>query len=205
MVGVRNLLEAAKTETSIPITVEWMPFFLNPGSTPEEGEDLKQHLLKKYGAAAVAGFDTPDSHLNKAGRKVGVNFNSTRKVIPTLRCHALMEITKEKFGNEKGNLLMDAMFVRYFEKAENVHTVLKLKEIYSELGLTWSDDIDEALRADSDYSKRVIEGDRFVKSQLRVSGVPFFIFNRNDGSRPIALSGAQPAEVIRDALLEASA
>jgi predicted DsbA family dithiol-disulfide isomerase len=182
-----------------------MSFFLNPGSTPEEGEDLKEHLVKKYGAAAVAGFNSPDSHLNKAGRRVGINFNSTRKVIPTLRCHALMEITKEKFGNEKGNLLMEAMFVRYFEKAENVHTVPKLKEIYSELGLTWSDEIDEALGKDSNYSKRVIEGDRMVKSQLRVSGVPFFIFDRNDGSRPVALSGAQPAEVLREALEEASA
>lgn len=181
-----------------------MPFFLNPGATPEEGEDLKEHIIKKYGPEAAAGFGAPDSHLNQAGRKVGINFDSSRKVIPTLRCHSLMEYTKEKFGNDKGNLLMDAMFVRYFERAEMVHKVTTLKEIYTEIGLTWSDEIDAALEKDSDYSKRVVAGDKMAKSQLRVSGVPFFIIERNDGSKPIAFSGAQPAEVIGDALEEAS-
>jgi predicted DsbA family dithiol-disulfide isomerase len=203
VVGVRNLQVASKT-TNIPVTVEWLPFFLN-SSTPEEGEDLKEHITKKYGAEASARFGAPNNPLYVAGSKVGIEFDSSRKVIPTLRCHSLMEHTKEKHGNDKANELMDALFNRYFEKAQMVHQAPILKEIYAQLDLPWSEEVDAALAADSPQSKGVIAGDRSAKTQLRVSGVPFFILERNDGSRPIAFSGAQPAEVIGDALQEASA
>jgi len=204
VVGVRNLQAASKT-TNIPFTVEWLPFFLNPGSTPEEGEDLKEHIAKKYGPEAAARFNGPNNPLDVAGSKVGIKFDSSRKVIPTLRCHSLMEYTKEKHGNDKANELMDVLFNRYFEKAQMVHQVPILKEIYTQLELPWSEEVDAALAANSPQSKSVVAGDRSAKTQLRVSGVPFFILERNDGSRPIAFSGAQPAEVIGDALEEASA
>jgi len=116
-----------------------------------------------------------------------------------------MEFTKEKYGNDKANELMDVLFNRYFEKAELVHQVPVLKAIYEQIELPWSEEADAALAANSTYSNNVIAGDRDVKTQLRVSGVPFFILERNDGARPIAFSGAQPAEVIGDALEEASA
>lgn len=182
-----------------------MPFFLNPGSTPEEGEDLKEHIVKKYGPEAAARFNGPNNPLDVAGSKVGIKFDSSRKVIPTLRCHSLMEYTKEKHGNDKANELMDVLFNRYFEKAQMVHQVSILKEIYTQLELPWSEEVDAALAANSPQSKSVVAGDRSVKTQLRVSGVPFFILERNDGSRPIAFSGAQPPEVIGDALEEATA
>jgi predicted DsbA family dithiol-disulfide isomerase len=204
VVGVRNLQQASRT-TGVPFTVEWMPFFLNPGNTPEEGEDLKEHISKKYGAEAAARFNAPNNPLDVAGTKVGIRFNSSRKVIPTLRCHSLMEFTKEKYGNDKANELMDVLFNRYFEKAQMVHQVPTLKDIYTQLELPWSEEVDAALTDNSPQSKSVVAGDRSVKTQLRVSGVPFFILERSDGSRPIAFSGAQPAEVIGDALEEASA
>ena len=201
---MRNL-QAASKAVNVPFTVEWLPFFLNPGSTPEEGEDLKEHIINKYGAQAAARFNSPNNPLDVAGSKVGVKFDSSRKVIPTLRCHSLMEFTKEKYGNDKANELMDVLFNRYFEKAELVHQVPVLKAIYEQIELPWSEEADAALAANSTYSNNVIAGDRDVKTQLRVSGVPFFILERNDGARPIAFSGAQPAEVIGDALEEASA
>ena len=60
--GKRHL-EAAASKTSIPISVDWQPFFLNH-NTPAEGEDLLAHLTKKYGPAAVARFEATDKDLS---------------------------------------------------------------------------------------------------------------------------------------------
>ena len=198
-------MQAASKAVNISYSVEWLPFFLNPGSTPEEGEDLREHIAKKYGKEMAARFSAPNNPLSTAGKRVGITFNETRKVIPTLRCHSLMEITKELHGNDKANELMDALFNRYFEKAELVHQLPVLRDIYKQINLSWSAEVEQALASSSPYSQKVIASDRMFKMQMKVSGVPFFIFERADGAKPIAFSGAQPPEVIADALEEASA
>jgi predicted DsbA family dithiol-disulfide isomerase len=53
------------------------------------------------------------------------------------------------------------------------------------------------------HRQDVLQYDRQVKTQLRVSGVPYFIVESNTGARPTAFSGAQPAELIAEVLLEA--
>jgi predicted DsbA family dithiol-disulfide isomerase len=197
-------LEKASANAKIPFTLEWMPFFLNPtGSMPDEGEGLMEHLSKKYGAGVAENFMKPGNHLSKAGAACGVSFDNTRKIFTTARCHSLMGFVKEKHGNDKANELMSLMFSAYFEQAKQVNQISVLKELYETLGLSWSNEAEAALQSDSKYSKQVEMEDKTVKMQ-RISGVPFFILERNDGSTPIAFSGAQPVEVIQDALEECS-
>ena len=45
----------ASGDTKVPVKINWEPFFLNH-NTPDEGEDLMEHLKNKYGQAAVARF-----------------------------------------------------------------------------------------------------------------------------------------------------
>jgi len=198
------LQQASKT-SNIAFKLEWMPFFLNPeGSIPEEGESLKDHIVKKYGPQMATMIGNPNSPLQKAGLKCGVKFNDDRNIFTTLKCHALMTYTKETHGNDNANLLMDAMFESYFEKAKAINTVEVLKECYTSVGLEWTTEAETSMTKSSTYSQQVIVEDQSIKTR-RVSGVPFFIIERNDGSSPICFSGAQPSEVIADALEEASA
>ena len=117
--GLRNL-EKASALTTTPITVHWEPFLLN-GNTPDEGEDLEEHISKKYGPAMAARFSSPDNPLTQAGRKVGINFNPARRVISTLRCHVVVDHVNKEFGIDKGNELMKVLFRCYFEEAKDVN------------------------------------------------------------------------------------
>lgn len=191
-------------QTNIETKYEWLPFFLNPeGSMPDEGEDLMEHLTKKYGPGAVASFENANSPLKVAGRACGVTFENSRKIMGTLKPHCLMTAVKRE-DNEKANQLMEAMMLAYFEKGRQINNIDVLKDCVSTIGLEWTEAYDSCLKKDSAEAKQVYQEDDAVK-RMRVSGVPFFIVDRNDGGRPIAFSGAQPVEVISEALEEASA
>ena len=61
------------------VAVSWKPFYLNPDMGPE-GENLREHLINKYGEAMVKRFDAPNNPLSSAGCSVGINFNQDRRV-----------------------------------------------------------------------------------------------------------------------------
>ena len=101
--------------------MKWLPFLLND-NTPEEGEDMMEHLTRKYGPGVVARFSAPNNPLDVAGARVGITFNRNRRLIPTMRCHQLMEWVN-KSHPEKANELMEKMFKSYFEDAVDVSKV----------------------------------------------------------------------------------
>jgi len=182
--------------------VQWLPFFLND-NTPEGGEDMMEHLSKKYGPAAVARFSGPNNPLAVAGAKVGVHFNNARRVIPTKRCHQLMELCNA-VAPDKANALMELMFKQYFEQAVDVSKPDVLVALAAEVGL----DTVQARAAVDDASPLREQVARHVdttRRQLRVSGVPFVVIERlSGGGAPITFSGAQPPEVVAECLEEAA-
>jgi predicted DsbA family dithiol-disulfide isomerase len=193
-------LEIASQNSGIKVNLEWLPFLLNP-NVSEEGEDIKEHLLKKYGPAAMERFNDPNSHLKVMGRKVGIEFTDDRKVVDTKRAHALMEHLKAKGENDKANEFMVDLYKAYFEKGEDINNVKLLTEKVQKYGL----DETEAQFAMGDHNlAEIAKQDRKIKSMYGVSGVPFFMIHPNDGGRPVAFSGAYPPEVIAEQLEEAA-
>ncbi len=167
----------------------------------DEGEDIKQHLLKKYGAAAMERFNDPNSQLKVMGRKVGIEFTDDRKVVNTRRAHALMEHLKTKGENDNANDFMVDLYKAYFEKGEDINDEKLLTEKIQKYGV----DATEAQFAMGDHNlAQIIQQDRRVKSMYGVSGVPFFMIHPNDGGTPVAFSGAYPPEVIAEQLEEAA-
>ena len=175
---------------------------LNP-NMKEEGEDLRDHLVKKYGPRGAAMVDDPDNHLMQSGRAVGINFTSNRKIYPTVKAHALMEYLKEQGENTKANQLMELMFKDYFEKAENINSIDHLQTLAERVGVEAT--AARAAMENEDFLAQVRAKDMLAKTRMRVSGVPFFIVESNtEGQRPTAFSGAQPAEIIAEVLEEAA-
>jgi predicted DsbA family dithiol-disulfide isomerase len=181
------------------VSIQWKPYFLSP-NTPEEGEDLMEHLAAKYGRAAVEKFSAPGNPLDKAGEKVGITFTRTRRFVNTTNGHRLMEWCNINVP-DKSNQLMEALFHAYFEEGKDVSKVPELISLASSVGLD-AEAVRSMLSSDQ-FKQEVFQYDRQVKSQLRVSGVPYFIIESNTGDRPTAFSGAQPPEVIAEVLLEA--
>jgi predicted DsbA family dithiol-disulfide isomerase len=83
----------------------------------DEGEDITEHLVKKYGQRVATNFGNPDSYLDRAGREVGIQFTSDRNVYPTIKAHALMEHVK-KTDNDKANQIMEKMYHLYLKREE---------------------------------------------------------------------------------------
>lgn len=194
-------MQEASKIAEVDVNVTWEPFFLNK-NMPEEGEDIESHIYKKYGTKGLEMINDPNTYLYVAGRKVGIEFSKKRNIYPTIKAHALMEYAKQEIDNDTANKLMEELFHRYFEKGDNINSEDVLAGIASNVG------IEEAAAKDAmqndKFQYNVQEKDMLYKQQMRVSGVPFFIFERKDGKKPVGFSGAQPIDIMAEQLEEAA-
>lgn len=196
-------MQKASDTAGVDYHLQWEPFLLNPGDRlPEEGEPIEKHLEKKYGAAAMARFRGPNNPLKAAGEKVGIKFTNDRNIYPTVKAHALLEKIKEQ-DNSKANAMMEALFQSYFEEGRNINDAEKLADMAEKVAGMEKDQALLAIR-DTNLQDQVRAKDYMYKSQMRVTGVPFYIIDQNNGSRPVAFSGAQPPEMIAELLEEAA-
>lgn len=157
------------------------------------------HIGKKYGPEMVRRFSAEGNPLDVAGQKVGIRFNSNRKIIPTMRCHVVMEHVNSSYGIVKGNELMQVLFRRYFEEAQNVNQPNILLEACIEVfGEAHREEFQEMMANEAKLASQVATKDRLAKTQYRVNGVPFFRIGKN------SFSGAQPSELIAEVLEEAA-
>jgi predicted DsbA family dithiol-disulfide isomerase len=182
------------------VTLEWLPFLLNPNMA-EEGEDLIQHLTKKYGLSAVQGFKDSNSTLAKMGRALGIRWNHDRKIYNTKKVHALIQHMKSK-DNDMANKFMEDIFIGYFEGGWDLSDTEFLVSLAKNAGL---DEMDARAGMAKDKQVEILREDREIKSQWRVSGVPFYIIEESSGDDPIVFSGAYPIDFIAKQLKAAAA
>ena len=167
----------------------------------QEGEDLSAHLYGKYGTRGLDMLNDPNAYLYQAGRQVGIHFTKDRYIYPTQKAHALMEYAKEHVGVEVSNRIMEEMFTRYFEKGHNINSIDVLTEIATQAGI----DAQKATDAmkDGKNLKEVDDKDYLAKRRMGVSGVPFFVLEKEGSQeRPVGFSGAQPVDVMAEQLQE---
>ena len=112
-----------------------------------------------------------------------------------------MEFCNDKYP-DKADTLMNVLFRRYFQDAEDVSKVDILAQSAIEAGLSDESEVRQVLS--SDAYKAEVQQQLSIARQMRVSGVPFVIIESNSGARPTNFSGAQPPEVIGDILVECS-
>lgn len=182
------------------MNLEWLPFLLNP-NMPEEGEGIKEHLTRKYGASAAARFNDPNSNLRVMGRKVGIEFNNDRKAVNTKRAHALVELLKAKGENEQANSFMVDLYKCYFEQGEDINNESLLKEKVAKYDV---DETEISFAMAEHNLIDIVKKDREIKRMYGVSGVPYFMIHPSNGGRPVAFSGAYPPEIIAEQLEEAA-
>ena len=172
----------------------------------EEGEDIKEHLIKKYGPSAAERFNDPNSHLKKMGREVGIEFTTNRKAVNTMRAHAVMEYMKSK-DNDLANDFMEEMYEEYFVQGvdlndPNVLIRIATQERYKPIFRDGENQVREAMA--DDKLAEVAQQDYSNKRKYGVSGVPFFMVHPNKGGRPVAFSGAYPVDIIAEQLEQAA-
>lgn len=68
IVGYQRLQEAIKTLDNIEVDIKFHPFELNP-NMPEEGQNLREHIMEKYGISEQQSAQKP-STVSRSGRAI---------------------------------------------------------------------------------------------------------------------------------------
>ena len=194
-IGKRNLeraLEAwrAKHPDETP-TVRWHPFQLNP-QLPDSGVPRKQYLENKFGGPQRA--KEIYARVSAAGKRAGIDFAfDDIQVQPnTIDAHRLMHYADE---HGKQDAVAEGIFRRYFVEGADLSDKQTLADIAEQAGLNRKE---AAAYLASDADRALIEDQDRRARAMGVEGVPYFIFNQR-----LALSGAQPPEVIVEAMEKA--
>src|SRR5579859_3840121 len=195
-IGKRNLERALeiwreKHPDESP-TVRWHPFQLNP-QLPASGVPRRQYLENKFGGPERA--KEIYARVIAAGNRAGIEFAfDAIQVQPnTVDAHRLMHYAGER---GKQDQMAEAIFRRYFLEGADLSNKDALADIAQQAGM---DPDETAAYLASDADRELIEEQDRRARAIGVEGVPFFIFNQR-----LALSGAQPPEVIVEAMEKSS-
>lgn len=178
------------------VNIRWHPFQLNP-DLPLEGTDRKGYLEAKFGGPARA--KEIYARVAAAGRNAGLdlNFDGIKKQPNTLAAHSLIAYAQSVDEGLHSDAVVERLFKAYFVDGEFIGDLDTLVRIAAECGL--DADTTRAVLSESETLKQIANQDASVRQQ-GVTGVPFLVFNNK-----VSLSGAQPPEVMLDAMKKSAA
>ena len=207
-IGKRRFESAlARFEHAGDVGVEWKSFELDPNAPVNRGSTA-EHLARKYGMTleqvakshermtALAAAEGLEYHLDETR---GGNTFDAHRLIHLAQEHGLQGEMKERllraYFTESEAVGERDVLVRLGEEVGLADAAEVLVRLGEELGLA---DVADVL--ESDAYAAAVRGDEHEARLLGISGVPFFVIDRY-----YAIEGAQPPEVILDALTRAVA
>ena len=194
-IGKRRLesaLALAGTDTH-SVALHWHSFQLNP-DIPPEGVDRRRYLEQKFGGPQRA--RAIYERVEAAGREVGIRFDFARieRQPNTTDAHRLVDWAQVTDA-ERADDLVERLFRAYFIDGIDIGKVAELARIASDAGYLAAD---ASAYLNSDAGRADVAAADARSKAAGIGGVPFFIFNRK-----LAVSGAQPPEVLREAIGQA--
>ena len=192
IVGYQRLQEAIKTLDNIEVDIKFHPFELNP-NMPEEGQNLREHIMEKYGISAEQSAQNR-ARLVEAGEELGFAFNFTddSRMQNTFKAHQLIHFAADQ-GLEEGMKL--SLFKAYFTDGKDVNNLTVLVELAESVGL------DKAQAEDVLQSGKyadVVREEEMLWMQRGIQSVPTFVIG-NQG-----VAGAQEPATLAAFISEAA-
>ncbi|MBN8866960.1 MAG: DsbA family oxidoreductase [Solirubrobacterales bacterium] len=194
-IGTRRFAEAL---SGIPdrdgIEVVWRSFQLDPTAERRAEGDLLDHLTRKFGISRDEARAMNDRVI-AMGHESGIEFDfESAFSVNTFDAHRMLQLAAAE-GDEA--LLADRFFGAYFTGSDDLSDPAALARLATEAGV----DADRARQvAEGDEFATEVRGDQELAGLLGITGVPAFVFDRST-----AISGAQPVEVMREAILRSMA
>ncbi|CAN0627026.1 DSBA oxidoreductase [Burkholderia multivorans] len=197
LIGMRHLRTAikrlAELRPEIAPRVVWRSVQLLP-DTPPAGEPYQAfHLARLGGAEAVV---ARRAQLQQAGRPAGITFffDDIQLLPNTAAAHRLLAHACTHETDERQATLVERLLTAFFVDCENIGDPAVLERLGLECGLS-DDGMNEHAYTAGGYAG---PGANPLPAEApSVSGVPFMVFNGTH-----YLSGAYPADVIVDVMLE---
>ena len=195
VIGLKSLAQALANVADVASAdLHFHPFELNPQMAPE-GEDIGEHLARKYGASDEQGAKTR-AMIRERGAELGFEFamDKRSRIYNTFDAHRLLHWA-ELQGRQRE--LKMALFEAYFTHGDNPGAHDVLTRVAQEIGL----DATEAAEvlATGAYEEEVREQEAFFQRQ-GITAVPAIIINQRH-----LISGGQPADVFEKALRQIAA
>lgn len=194
-IGKRRLQGAlARFPHRDEVRVEWRSFQLQPQLVTDASLRINEYLASSKGMP-LAQVEQMQARVREMGAGEGIAFAMDRVVVAnTFNAHRLLQWAQSE---GRGDAMKERLMRAYFEEGANVDDAATLCTLAVDAGL------------DSAQAATLLAGDGFADEvrrdiaearQQRISGVPFFVFDR-----AYAVSGAQPPELFDQALVRAHA
>lgn len=192
-VGKRRFERALQQfEHARDVEVVWRSFELDPNAPRTHAESQDELLAKKYGMP-VEKARAMNERMTAEARKEGLDFHLERvKVGNTFDAHRLVHLAAE---SGRADVMKERLMRAYFTEGEAVGDPDTLLRLGTEVRLD-EDRVRDVLNSDA-YAGDVRADEERARS-FGISGVPFFAIDEKYG-----VSGAQPSEVLLDALRQA--
>jgi predicted DsbA family dithiol-disulfide isomerase len=174
------------------VQVVYRSFELDPSAPPGESTPTVEMLASKYGMTPQQA-EQAQRQMEQRAAADGLTFNlAGLRSGSTRDAHRLLQLAREQGRQAE---LIERLHRAYFTEQDSVFDHESLARLAAEAGLQ-PDAVAAVLDSDQ-YADEVI-ADEQTGHALGATGVPFFVIDRRYG-----ISGAQPAEVIGQALAQA--
>ncbi|WP_298917776.1 DsbA family oxidoreductase [uncultured Algimonas sp.] len=190
--GYKQFMAAAKGTKPEP-GLTFRPYMLDP-SVPDDGQDYRDYMAAKFGADDQDRFKQARAHLEKAGKRHGIDFDFsaiTRRP-NSLNAHRLLKWAQ---GQDAGGAVAERLFRAYHEQGRDIGDTNVLADIAIDAGL--DGELVREMLARGDDKLEIQQEAQFFRG-LGVSGVPTFIYNGQ-----FAVQGAQDPETHKRAFKDA--
>ncbi|EAO7613794.1 DsbA family oxidoreductase, partial [Salmonella enterica] len=181
----KKRLEAAAQEAGIELEVHWHSFQLDPEAPVRQEVSNSERLAQKYGRTVVE-VEEMQRNIAEMAKAEGIEFNwEGANSGNTFNAHRLIHLAQSKgLGNEA----QEAFFYSYMTQGLAIGERETLEDVAARIGLN-PVEVDDLLDSE-EYADFVKFDQEVAHEQLKVTGVPFFVFDQR-----VALAGAQPKEV----------
>lgn len=169
VIGWRQLA-AASRETGIEVDVHWHPFELNPDMA-EEGENIREHVARKYGASAESSRQAR-ARMTEIGAGLGFAFayGDDSRMRNTFRAHQLIDWAE---GQGRAHDTKQALFDAFFTRGEDVSDPAVLAEVAGRVGL---DPVAARAMLDSGERAEAVREREHEWLERGISAVPAMVF-----------------------------
>ena len=161
------------------LDIFWRPYQLNP-DMKAAGMDRTEYLETKFGGPQRA--KSIYGQIEDAAKAAGLNvdFAKIKRTPNTFDAHRLIRWSRSG-GYQQA--VVDSLFIRYFEKGEDIGDRAVLMDVAAEVGM----DLDVLTRLyEEDADREMLVNEEALARQMGITGVPTFIL-----SEKFALVGAQ--------------
>lgn len=185
----RALTQLRASHPQVEVELAWHGVQLLP-DLPAQGVPFVEFYRQRLGSAEAVQKRQAQVRQTAQSVDLSIDFSGISTMPNTADAHRLLERAAELGNVAQRDALLERLFAAYFHRGEDIGNSATLLSIAESCGYPRSALAD------------CLEGARapYNDGGMSARGVPYFIFNRRQ-----ALSGAQPAEVLLQAMQQALA